>query len=106
MDKFKHTLSSNHGVAHSRIWMEKDRLTNAGFTHGTTFRKTWTPATLVLEVATMKDGDKKSDFGTVAGTKDRPIIDIVGAKVVATFKGCTEVNVTYEAGRITVRKAS
>ena len=109
MEKFTHKLSTARGNERSRIWLERDRLNRAGFTHGKAFRKTWNDkaGTLVLEVAKPGADDKASDFGTVAGTKERPVIDITGERVRVVFgsKG-THVDATYGDGRITIKPAA
>lgn len=93
----------------SRIWLERSRLTEAGFAHGTRFRKLWKDESLVLEIVPAKEADAgtRADYGTVCGKKDRPIIDIVGAKVREVFGKVDEIEVTFnaEAGRITIKKA-
>lgn len=97
------------GVQRSRIWLERDRLVRAGFTHGKTFRKTWRENSLVLEVASnASDADTfrklpRLEFGTVCGSKERPIVDIVGAKVRETFGKHAQIAVSFDEGRITIR---
>lgn len=107
MEKFIHKLSTAKGEELSRIWLERGRLTNAGFIKGKTFRKTWGKGTLVLDLAKPGKDDRAGDFGTVAGTKERPVIDIVGARVRETFGSMgTHVEATYTDGRITIRVAT
>ena len=107
MEKFVHKLSTARGQEHSRIWLERERLTRAGFTKGKTFRKTWAGGALTLTLAKPGKDDAARDFGTVAGTDDRPVIDIVGEKVREYFGSkATHISVTYEEGSITVRVAS
>jgi hypothetical protein len=108
-EKFKHKLSTARGVERSRVWLERGRLDRAGFTHGTTFRKTWDErrGVLVLDVAKPGKDDKAGDFGMVAGKPERPIIDIVGERVREFFSKGTHVLVIYDgdAKRITVKPA-
>ena len=111
MDKHKHKLSTHRGAPHARIWMEGARLVEAGFRHGLRFEVSWTPATLTLRLLTMDEqrdlGDRRAKgFGKVAGTPERPIIDIAGGPVYEAFgKHADYVSVTYEHGYITVRRA-
>lgn len=105
MDKHKHKLSTHRGTQHARLWFEGARLIEAGFTHGARFSVTWTPATVTLALVPHFEG-RKAGFGKVAGTPERPIVDIAGDVVRETFgKHADHVSVTYESGRITVRRA-
>jgi hypothetical protein len=106
MDKFRHKLSTHHGQENARIWMEGARLVEAGFTVGARFSVAWTPATLTLALVAPFEG-RRQGFGKVSGKGDKPIVDIVGAPVLEAFgKHADHVSVTYEAGRITIRRAS
>jgi hypothetical protein len=105
MDKFKHKLSTHHGVENARIWLEGARLVEAGFTVGARFSVEWTAATLTLTRVKPFEG-RKAGFGTVSGKGDKPIIDIVGPRVLDTFgKHSDHASVTYTAGVIVVRRA-
>jgi hypothetical protein len=106
----KHTFKlceAKGGVKRSRVWLERARLTRAGFTVGKKFSKTWGKDKLVLEVVSASEAAKlaRSEFGTVCGKPDRPVIDIVGAKVFETFGSRPEIDVTFDDGRITIRSA-
>jgi hypothetical protein len=109
MDKHKYMLSTNRGVAHSRIWLEGQRLKAAEFRYGRRFKVEWTPATVTLTL--VSDGEapqgRAKGYGRVSGSVDRPVIDIVGAQVVETFsKAGDNVSVTFALGVITIRRAS
>ena len=104
MEKFTHKLSTARGQERSRIWLERERLTRAGFTKGKTFRKTWSKAGLVLELAKPGADDAARDFGTVAGTAERPVIDIVGQLVRDAFGKGTHIEATYQPGRISIKR--
>ena len=82
-------VGASKRVPQSRIWIEGWRLIGAGFAHGTRYNITWhdTGATLTPDPA----GARK-----VAGTPDRPIIDITGERVRAM--GQDRVLVTYYTG--------
>lgn len=105
-EKFQHKLGVSRGTERSRIWMEGERLINAGFRRGIPFRKTWTETTLTLTIEARGADGKRADFGTVAGTADRPVIDIVGERVRETFGNGTHINVTYERDCITIRRVN
>ncbi len=84
----------------TRIWLEGSKLTSAGFRKG-------------FRYARYEEGDKLvivlSGTGSlkVAGTSDRPIIDMTGRFVADLFAtaGCTHVAVEYYPGQIVVRQA-
>lgn len=82
-------------IPQSRIWIEGRRLIDAGFAHGTRYNVEWhdTGATLTLSPA----GARK-----VAGTIDRPIIDITGASVRAL--GVDRVTIVYTAQKIKIER--
>jgi hypothetical protein len=106
MDKFKHKLSTHHGVERARVWLEGARLVDAGFTVGARFSVAWTPATLTLALVAPFEG-RMAGFGKVSGKGDKPIIDIVGPRVLEAFGAHSDhVSVTYERGVVTVRRAS
>ena len=83
-------VGASKRIPQSRIWLEGSRLLLSGFAHGTRYNVTWhdTGATLTLDPA----GARK-----VAGTIDRPIIDITGEKVRAM--GQDRVIITYHESK-------
>ena len=82
-------VGASKRIPQSRIWLEGWRLTSAGFAHGTRYNVEWTAtgATLTPDAA----GARK-----VAGSPERPIIDITGEKVRAL--GVDRVIVVYYTG--------
>lgn len=87
----------------TRIWLEGKRLTAHGFNPGDHFERLWGEGRLTLvhcteaHFATLPR-DRK---GTVSGKADKPIIDVVGARVAETFKGAA-VQVEYRKWRIVI----
>jgi hypothetical protein len=90
----------------SRIWIEGNRLTVAGFLPGMKFAKTFTPKSLLLTVIAAAAFDQLpvAERGTVSGKGDKPIIDIVGQAVIDTFTPGTHVAVTYKPGQIIIKR--
>jgi len=82
-------------ISQSRIWLEGSRLLLSGFAHGTRYDVKWTADGAVLIPDTA--GARK-----VAGTVDRPIIDITGEKVRAL--GVGRVNIIYSAQKIEIER--
>jgi hypothetical protein len=83
-------------VPRSRIWIEGARLTLAGFTHAARYDVIWTGAGATLALS--PTGSRR-----VAGTPERPIIDITGDKVRAL--ACDRVAVEFSIASITIEKA-
>jgi len=103
MATYTHKLGTSRAGARTRVWLEGKRLASHGFTHGEYIKRTWDAGKLVLTTiapATFATLDR-ANRGIVAGTPDRPIIDITGEQVAATFTGDT-VKVTYRQHRITI----
>lgn len=91
----------------SRVWIEGARLQKAGFIVGVTFHKTWDEEARTLELKTRVPKDApRTDVGTVTGKGDKPIIDIIGSKVIETFAGCSHVRATYHKGRILIERVA
>ena len=88
-------VGASKRIPQSRIWLEGSRLISAGFAHGTRYDVVWTDAgaTLIPDTA----GARK-----VAGTIDRPIIDITGERVRAL--GVDRVIVVYSAQKIEIER--
>jgi len=111
MEKHTYNLCESRGEPRCRIWLEKDRIAAAGFTHGKTFRKVWAEDSLTLEVArTASDASQmqklpRAEYGTVCGKKERPIIDIVGAQVKKVFGKSAQYEATFTPGKIVLRRA-
>jgi len=81
-------------IPRSRIWLEGDRLANAGFTNGARYNVAWNDTGAMLML---------SDTGArkVAGTISRPVIDITGANVRALE--CDRVTVIFNHSVITIK---
>jgi len=83
-------------IPQSRIWIEGARLTAAGFAHAARYDVAWNDTGLALTLS--PTGARR-----VAGTPERPIIDITGDKVRAL--GCDRVSVEFSNNSITIQKA-
>ena len=94
MEPFRTVLGTNKGVQRSRVWIEGDRLSTAGFAVGVRYRREIAPGQIKLTL------DVQGVF-KVSGKGSKPIIDITGKAVIQTFTG-THVLVTYQPGVITV----
>jgi hypothetical protein len=105
-DTFKTKLGTTRAGERTRIWIEGARLTAHAFSVGKRFSRKWTPATLTLELISEAEFEKLSvaDRGTVSGKDEKPIIDVTGQKVGATFGAGTHVAVSYARGVITIRR--
>lgn len=89
----------------SRIWIEGARLVAAGFPVGTAFVKKWDNEAGKLELSTRVPKDTPHALrGTVTGKGEKPLIDIIGLKVMETFAGCSHVRATYYKGRILIER--
>jgi hypothetical protein len=93
----------------SRIWLEGKRLTAHGFTVGALYRRNWNveEGKLTLRVIDKAHFDQlpRDEKGTVSGKGDKPIIDIVGAKVREVFGATSDhVTVTFRADHITITR--
>ena len=87
----------------TRIWLEGARLVAHGFNPGDRFERVWTPNGLQLERCGESHFETlaRDAKGTVSGKGDKPIIDIVGARVASTFTG-ERVSVTYRPRKIII----
>lgn len=94
----------------TRIWLEGKRLTAHGFTPGTKFARYWGKGELTLIAFDADAGEAeyntlpRDERGTVSGKGEKPIIDIVGARVRETFGKGESVNVTYRPNKITISR--
>lgn len=97
-------LSDTRSGERTRLWLEGTRLLAAGFKQGGKYLRAWSDDKLVLTPCTLAQFEKthRDDRGTISGKGGRPIIDITGPRVAATFKG-THVTVTYGDGKVTIR---
>lgn len=101
---FPTKLGKTRAGERSRIWIEGARLTAAGFTVGKKFHRAWSPENGLLILAILPDVSSlaRSEYGTVSGKGEHPIIDIVGAKVIETFATSSHVHVTFRPNVITI----
>jgi hypothetical protein len=74
-----------------------------GFECGRVVRREWSEGKLVLTAVLFGEWNElpRDERTTVAGTRERPIIDIATTRVAETFKG-ERVRVAYRQGRITI----
>jgi hypothetical protein len=106
---FTSKLGTTRAGPRSRIWLEGQRLIDAGFTPGYHYDAIWTERTLTLivgeaAVRAVPSNVECLEQRKVSGKAAKPIIDIVGARVLATFGERAErVSVAYGAGVITIR---
>ena len=91
------TLKSGTNKGNRRIWIEGDRLASAGFHRGTVLFRTMTGSTMTLSTVPA-DGRKHR----IAGTADRPILDLCGKWVTAFMGSRTHFAVTVSADTITI----
>jgi len=99
-------LGTTRAGERTRIWIEGARLADNGFTVGKFFAREWHKQSLVLTLISAAQFDKLSRDarGTVSGKDTKPIIDVTGAKVAATFSG-SHVVAVYSPGKITITNA-
>lgn len=104
---FTSKLGTTRAGTRSRIWLEGARLKAAGFKAGTRYLAVWTDRTLTLTAGASASGtDENREVRKVSGKDEnaKPIIDIVGQRVIDTFGARAErVRVSYGDGVITIR---
>jgi len=83
-----------------RIWIEGKILINAGFTSGMTFAKSITDDAVILSFTDDKPQHK------IAGTEQRPIIDLCGKYLTAFFGDATQYKAAFNGQTITITKGS
>jgi len=92
---FSTKVGAARRIPQSRIWLEGPRLTAAGFAHAARYHIEWDATGLILTLS--PDGSRR-----VAGTLERPIIDITGERVRALK--CDRVRVGFWTNSITIFK--
>ena len=80
-----------------RLWIEGDRLSNAGFNRGVKYTRTISHGVILLTLDI--DGSKKVSGKTKSG-KDHSIIDITASKPFDGFEIGQNVEVTYTQNSI------
>jgi len=93
------TLKSGSNKGQRRIWIEGSRLLSAGFRPGIMLAKAIDGDSLILSVVSERRLKKHS----IAGTLDRPILDLCGKWVTRFMGDHPKVAVTLSRGRITIR---
>jgi len=88
-------LGSNRGER--RIWIEGKSLTEYGWVKGTLYHKSIYPCGTIYLLKMPNKGKFK-----IAGAEDRPVIDLNGKYVTATFKGFEKVSVRITELSITI----
>jgi hypothetical protein len=108
MGQFQTKLGTTRAGVRTRIWIEGARLVAAGFNVGCYFTKEWDAKARTLRLVILHcDGtaEKLRELGVpvakVSGKGTKPIIDITGALVAATFEG-THVCVDYTPNLILI----
>ena len=91
------TLKSGTNKGNRRIWIEGDRLASAGFNRGTVLYRSMTGSTMTLSTVPA-DGRKHR----IAGTADRPILDLCGKWVSEFIGGHSHFTATVTADTITI----
>lgn len=87
-------IGSNRGER--RIWIEGKTLSEYGWVKGTPYVKK------VYEDGTIALGKSFQGKFKIAGGEDRPVIDLNGKYVTATFKGFEKVSVRITESSITI----
>ena len=92
------TLKSGTNKGNRRIWIEGARLTDAGLPHGTLLTRTMDGGILRLTTDPTATGRRHR----IAGTPERPILDLCGQWVTKFMDGRTHFAATLEPGGITI----
>jgi hypothetical protein len=103
---FTHRLGKSRAGDGTRVWLEGKRLSAHGFIHKAPCERKWSEGKLVIRVVTQEafDALERNNRTTVAGSVDRPIIDITGEAVAAAFPSGL-VTVTWSQGRCVITGA-
>ncbi|WP_368508078.1 hypothetical protein [Bradyrhizobium lupini] len=103
---FTHKLGKTRAGEGTRIWLEGKRLLDHGFTHRATCQRKWSEGKLIVVLVDAAAFEQlpRNERTTVAGSAERPIIDIVGEAVRNAFPSGT-VEATWSQGRIVIKGA-
>lgn len=82
----------------TRVWLEGSRLLASGFNHKTAYSVTYHAGRVDLSTTEAAEGVRY-----VAGSPERPVIDLCAAKVGAALGKCERVAITWAAGRISIQ---
>lgn len=88
-----------------RIWIEGKILINAGLDCGLVFDKTITDDQIVLNFDSSKFTSKFAQH-KIAGTQQRPIIDLCGKYLTAFFGNATQYKAAFNGQTITITRGS
>ena len=91
-------LKSGTNKGNRRIWIEGNRLSSAGFTRGTILYRTMADGKLYLSTRPT-DGRKHR----IAGTSDRPILDLCGKWVTEFIGPASHFEVAIDGGTLSIR---
>lgn len=101
-----HKLGNTRAGDGTRIWFEGQRLKDNGFAHGAICERVWSTdrdgAKLVIRIAAKPDALTRANRTTVSGSDARPVIDIVGDIVNASFPS-GRIEASWSKGRIVVK---
>lgn len=100
---FTHRLGKSRAGIGTRIWLEGKRLSAHGFFHTAQCERRWSDGKLIIRVVddVAFASLERSNRTTVAGSDDRPIIDITGEQVAAAFPSGVVI-ATWSQGRIVI----
>lgn len=84
-----------------RIWIEGKDLLNAGFGQNTRFDSEFLNGSIILTLN--PEGGRKVSGKIKPNGEFHPIIDLIGEKVAQSINNSERVNVTYAAGKITIK---
>jgi hypothetical protein len=100
---YSHNLGTTRAGAGTRLWLEGKRLLANGFNHRMPCERIWAPNKLTLRPVTPEQWAAlpRANRTTIAGTAERPIIDITGVVVATTFP-TGQVIVTWSHASIVV----
>jgi hypothetical protein len=105
MATFEHKLGKTRAGEGTRIWLEGKRLIDHGFVHGAHVMRTWSEGRLHLAVTSEGEWQTlpRSERTTVAGSVERPIIDITGIAVREAFPTGKVTATWYADGRCIIK---
>jgi|TARA_R110000822_G_scaffold22532_1_gene70554 hypothetical protein len=100
------TLKSGSNRGQRRLWIEGDFLTVNGLRRGDKLVRTLVNGALVLTPVSADTPKAKGEKRhSVAGTSERPIIDLSGAWVSGFMGTASHVDITAHHGTITISRA-
>lgn len=85
-----------------RIWLEGNKLDQAGFTAGQPYTVKINKQTIVLTLCA--DGEKKVSGKRLSEDYRQPIIDLHNSGLLDFLAGSVQVDVNYQVGIITIKR--